>query len=143
MREIKFRAWDNLGKRMLYSKIFKNKSGYTIQSFLAFKVPKGYGRISSGQGYMGWAEMDLSEKMQYTGLEDKNGKEIYEGDLLRCNTNYQGEIAKGLVAKVEWNEIDARFDAYIDHIQSLASVLSWGNCEIIGNVYDDPELLKS
>jgi len=83
--------------------------------------------------------------MQFTGLSDKIGKEIYEGDILKCNTNAnwkENAEDRKMYAKVEWNDLDGYWCAFIDHDQHLTSVLAWGNCEIIGNIHENPELLK-
>ncbi len=78
---------------------------------------------------------------QYTGLHDKNGKEIYEGDIVYCQTKF-GK-AKAII-----KFIDAKFVAYWD---SILTHPQNGHCiacyeinkrfEVIGNIYDNPELL--
>lgn len=78
---------------------------------------------------------------QYTGLHDKNGKEIYEGDIVYCQTKY-GK-AKAII-----KFIDGKFVAYwnsaITHPQNGHHVACYDinkKFEVIGNIYDNPELL--
>ena len=71
--------------------------------------------------------------MQYTGLKDKNGKEIYEGDLLK-----QKIIVK-------WNEKFASWCLYREgwmFTHWFGESCNPEECEIIGNIYENPELLK-
>jgi uncharacterized phage protein (TIGR01671 family) len=76
---------------------------------------------------------------QYTGLKDKNGKEIYEGDICNCR-EYE------CFGKIEWNEDNAGFYFYVvvegggfdeECLYEYADEL-----EVIGNIYDNPELLE-
>lgn len=76
--------------------------------------------------------------MQYTGLTDKNGKEIYEGDIIswKDTMKFHGEeIAATDV--VEWSDDEA---CYITGMRYLKFAASHG--EVIGNKYENPELLK-
>ena len=70
---------------------------------------------------------------QYTGLKDKNGKKIFEGDILK-GTFY------GFMAP----EYDYIFSVYGDEKEKgfMANYFEPNECEIIGNIYDNPELLK-
>lgn len=70
---------------------------------------------------------------QYTGLTDKNGKMIFEGDIV--------EYPEG-IAEITWEETEALFGIKQDNdVCDFNSY--WGqNLEVIGNVYDNPELLK-
>lgn len=74
--------------------------------------------------------------MQFTGLHDKNGKEIYEGDVLQIN----GEEGKKYVAVIEWEPSTAKFWAN-DNGGSWAAI-RWNQDEVIGNIYSNPELIK-
>ena len=70
------------------------------------------------------------ETQQFTGVHDKNGKEIYEGDIVRWN----GEIDLGNIL-IKW---DGRRCAY--SFGDTLSPVDMQNCEIIGNIYQTPEL---
>lgn len=85
-----------------------------------------------------WMKLDDEEGryilMQYTGLKDRDGKEIYEGDILKG----EGEVV--------WFELSASFRVNpsrenndICFTNSFANI---DDCEIIGNVYENPELLE-
>jgi len=71
--------------------------------------------------------------MQYTGLKDKNGKEIYEGDII---------ISASVAVKIkptviEWDDIYSGYDIFTDP----ESILGSNDYEVIGNIYENPELL--
>lgn len=69
---------------------------------------------------------------QYTGLNDKNGKKIFEGDIIRSNSE------RGYI---EYYPNDCAFDVVDDHgFYWLISEMS--NIEVIGNIHDNPELLE-
>jgi len=73
--------------------------------------------------------------MQYTGLQDKNGKEIYEGDILG------GRLEHGVVV---WIQEEARWG--IDLNGNLQEIqfrqVNQDHLEVIGNIYENPDLLK-
>lgn len=74
----------------------------------------------------------FSKAMQYTGLKDKNGKEIYEGDIVRSYNEF-GE-AFAVLSVVEYDEQYAKYRG-VD-IECLDYE------EVIGNIYENPELLE-
>ncbi|WP_261079577.1 YopX family protein [Streptococcus mitis] len=84
-------------------------------------------------------EFDEITLMQSTGLKDKNGKEIFEGDIL----DY-----KGRKALVRWHGSYASFIyRFVDELQKRNTewkplYLAYMKCEIIGNIYENPELLE-
>jgi uncharacterized phage protein (TIGR01671 family) len=82
-----------------------------------------------------------SKLMQYTGLKDENGKEIYEGDILKLNPEYRGygEIPVSVFwGKGRWL---CQGIMHYSHQSDLTSY-ALDKMEIIGNIHDNPELLK-
>ncbi len=124
-REIKFRAWDKEGKRWMddpdyavcnCGSIFLRKSGTTDYSC---------------------TKTDRFVLMQYTGLKDKNGREIYDGDILD---------AFGGKAVVRWNgwcyePLDICTCGCSREFQKNPSKIS-EKMKVLGNIYENPELIK-
>ena len=115
MREIKFRAWD-----------YEMKNMYKLVKFISHKDG-----INALDRWFSWEYV-----MQFTGLKDKNGKEIYEGDLLQEYPNYP-------IWKVFY-EIDGFCIRSGDTQHRLASVFGFPDrLNIIGNIYENPDLCPS
>lgn len=114
MRTIKFRAWD--GKKM-------REWGFLHKgAFVGIPTESG--------------AMDYPQ-MQFTGLLDKNGKEIYEGDILLNTSGW--DISGNQV--IRWNEKNAWFELG-DEGEKLSKYAVHEFWEIIGNIYENPELLQ-
>ena len=134
MRTIKFRARRKNGKWVVgnfinhFSTYFKTEERHSI--FL----PKPE---NDNGGY--WVEdIDPETVGQFTGLYDKDGKEIYEGDILRFGNSPIG------VCEVKWNESIAAFCILFYFKDEIGSRPIGGGVEfaIIGNIHDNPELTK-
>lgn len=114
-REIKFRIWDKNDERMKYADIeyFDDMIGFRF-------------------GHRGFEEDDNNDIviMQYSGLRDKNGKEIYEGDIVE--SPFTGDPVS-----VVWSEPFAQFTFGGAEFNVEAKP---SDIEIIGNVYENPEL---
>ena len=132
MREIKFRVWSPLNKKMY--KLGKIEFEYGLTTLF----PECW------QAYTNSALEPEAILLQYTGLTDKNGKEIYEGDLLRCF----GQIP----CKKERNDHIGKISYFIHGFQIfLWDGKDWcapkrisycaDQLEVIGNIYENPELL--
>lgn len=123
-REIKFRVWYkykyNNGE-MIYIDDWYWYEENRINSFSDFK----------SEGYT---------LMQYTGLKDKNGKEVYEGDILKGKA-WTERDESFRIGKIEYNEQRTCFD----FVYNLGRIYLWmmkEELEVIGNIYENPELLK-
>ena len=136
MREIKFRAWDKKHKQMvnLYTPTAFCEDGYDEIDYIAFsKCDVHYVDSSQVVG------VEQYELMQYTGLKDKNGKEIWEGDILKHSEYGSCEV----VNKFGGFGIEAKTSSWISsgfHSFSTRSA-DYEHCEVIGNIYEDGHLL--
>lgn len=126
MRELKFRLRDDKNRVVGYERIQPDEDGF-LRSTFSFDNAVG-----------GWIFTPIkhSKKDQYTGLHDKNGKEIYEGDIL------------DMFPKRKKNKI-YDYIVFSEGCFCLANAimnyeLTYGTGEgvVIGNIYENPELLK-
>ena len=132
MREIKFRGKDLETGEWVYGSLFQS-----LEQYPAIAKPKP---TADGKLFYCLTVVDADTVGQYTGLKDRNGKEIYEGDIALMdysafNTGKDGQT----YAVVRWIDYRAAFmwDAGLNYYADMRN-----DVEICGNIHDNPELLE-
>ena len=136
MREIKFRAWDKTENRMarnIEELKFNSKGIYAVVlNHLGFEMRRRANDV---------------ELMQYTGLKDRNGKEIFEGDIVAFEDSDGGYEYPDVVVNtgiVEYGELGFYFTNRVA-AEMDDFYIKDGRCddvEVIGNIYENAELLE-
>lgn len=144
MRELKFRAWLDEYKQYIYfGGDYKEQTGRWGKGRCALLgnnyIAELYANEDNSNMFYQVHKVECIE--QYTGLKDKNGKEIYEGDIIQ---------EKGLLSLtcVEWNKNNARYMTRVLEESKCVSttfyfdVIDALGCEVIGNIHENPKLLE-
>jgi uncharacterized phage protein (TIGR01671 family) len=138
-RQIKFRAWDRIEKKMIKD------------ALLIGNIGLGDGSVVANEEAQKGNELDW---MQFTGLKDKAGTEIYEGDIVRilytdwpsctgCHESPQDHMkaiakTKVVIWSVNGFYVSHKVDGYAESMEPGRH----GFIEVIGNIYENPDLLK-
>lgn len=129
MRELKFRAWDKKEKRWLGVNL--HMSAHYGCLWWQF----GYGcEILSAE------ERDNIELVQYTGRKDKRGVDIYYGDRLQYKSDTY-PLSSG-VYLISWCDEECGFVCERQEPYNYLLPCIWHECEIISNIYEDPEFFR-
>jgi len=112
-RQIKFRAWDKGWKEIVYPDIINHNINLGAKVLKAFSEKRG----------LYYPLQENIVLLQFTGLTDKNGKEVYCGDIVKSDWGYSGvvDFESIIYAKIECTISD--------------------NIEVVGNIYENKELL--
>lgn len=144
MRELKFRVWDEINKKM-----------YSAKNVATFDFESNCAWIKEGWKGGRWVYFSKSKRLQYTGLKDKNGREIYENDVIYWEIN-NGVGIESYTAVVRWSErvgegwkdcykwlVEYRENYLRGDYDELSTPAAYNDAlEVIGNIYENPELLE-
>ena len=151
LREIKFRAWDKKYNQMLYGG--ENWKRYPKWYDVDFITNRGVviwnkleTRLPFSEGGFEYQQIKINPDiliMEFTGLKDKNGNDIYEGDILNWGDNFP--------SVVEWNNEESAFllierkphkQTRVRYYPRKHTMTAYTNpSEILGNIYENPELV--
>ena len=130
IREIKFRAWDNYhGEMVRVYAIALEKNCFKTDNYIYGSSPHFYDEHINSH------LTEECELMQYTGIDDKNGKEIYEGDIVIAYNEECDFICKG---QIVWDKWECGFSIKGEEPIFIGC---YPELEVIGNIYENQELL--
>lgn len=146
-REIKFRGKSKKTRKWLYG--YLGESKFRILDYVYTDKVIFDNVLSFNTDNSAYVIKDLSVEeetiCQFTGLKDKNGTDIYEGDILMCIGQREDNKGRKYFRKVLF--IDGTFGMRVPEYKCVSSLFNHVvdgklNWEVVGNIYDNPELLE-
>lgn len=145
-RDLKFRAWNSVLKEMnevTSLRMYKNNITGIVMSKVGVKNP-------IKEGWFNITKSDEIEKvilMQFTGLLDKKGIEIFEGDIIKYKRRWEPDMEKIEIGFIYFDAPSYWISLNEDrtHTTGIINILHADKitkCEVIGNIYENPELMK-
>lgn len=131
MREIKFRAWD----------------GKNIKNVLWINFNNDELRLVNGVSWYYKGNLKNCELMQYTGLKDVDGVEIYEGDILLNCYDHFGEEKSYIAGVVKWSEFEVDVQGAVCSTPLIGfnidgvALATDEKYKVVGNIHESPDLL--
>jgi hypothetical protein len=127
MREFKFRI-----------KLIEDEDDKEIKvlgKILKIDFERGEVNVEFPDGNCEWYEIDYEDWLQYTGFQDKNGKEIYEGYFVKF---YDHALKENIIREVFWDDEQCEFS--FKRSNELFHKQFSNNFEVVGNIHENPEL---